>query len=344
LPRTSPDEILRISQGKIGKSSLDLPNDPCGANFASPACGGQAKFGINVVLIVLLFSFMGCGQRAVTEHIDFEDTVELKQIRTPQGLSLNVCVGSMITPEEGYEYYKRLLDYIGRKLAMRINFIDREGYAEVNSLLKKGSIDMAFICGGPYVDGHDEFGLELLVVPQIDGKVVYYSYIIVGKDSKIESLEGLRGKTFAFVDPMSNTGRLMPTYILQEELHEKPENFFKECLYTYAHDKSIKAVAHGIVDGAAVDSVIWEYMNKKSDKHTKETRIIKISSPCGMPPVVVRPSLDTTLKMKIKSVLLNMHKENDGREILEGMFMDKFVEVGDSNYDNIRKIKASIAN
>ncbi len=48
---------------------------------------------------------------------------------------------------------------------------------------------MAFICGGPYVIGHDEFGLQLLVAPMVDGKPLYYSYIIVGKDSEIENLD-----------------------------------------------------------------------------------------------------------------------------------------------------------
>lgn len=310
---------------------------------------------IGIVFIVFLISFAGCGPRESPQAVDFNDTVELSRSRDPaiagkegqpaspgQQAVLNVCVGSMITPEEGYEYYKRLLDYIGKKLNVEVNFIDRNTYAEVNSLLKNKNIDAAFVCGGPYIDGHDEFGLELLCAPQVDGKPVYYSYIIVSKDSRVERLEDLRGKRFAFVDPMSNTGKLVPTFILKEEINETAETFFKECVYTHDHDKSIKAVSRGIVDAAAVDSLIWNYMDKKGDKNVKKTRIIRVSDAYGIPPVVVRPGLDSALKARLKGILLNMHNEKEGREILSGMFIDKFVEVADSDYDSIREIKALV--
>lgn len=298
------------------------------------------KFLFPVICTFLILSLTGCGQREVPQAVDFNDTVELKQGRpVSQRAALNVCVGSMITPEEGYEYYKKLLDYIGKRLDMAVNFIDRNTYTEVNSLLKNKDIDVAFVCGGPYVEGHNEFGLELLCAPQVDGKTVYYSYIIVSKDSRIENLEGLRGKRFAFVDPMSNSGKSVPTHILKKELNETPKGFFKEYVYTYDHDKSIRAVSHGIVDAAAVDSLIWNYMDKKGDKNVKKTKVIKVSQGYGIPPVVVRPGLGPAIKARLKNILLNMHNEKEGREILSGMFIDKFVEVDDANYDSIRRIK-----
>jgi len=276
------------------------------------------------------------------EKLDLSDTVELKEIESlQQGLEINICVGSMITPEEGHAYYKRLLDYIGQKLNLKINFVEKRTYAEVNASLKNGNIDVAFVCGGPYVIGHDEFGLELLAAPVVNGKPLYYSYVIVGKDSSIEDLYGLKGKRFAFVDPMSNTGKLIPTYMLHE-LKETPQSLFKEYSYTYGHDRSIKAVAQGIVDGAAVDSLIWDYMDKNGSGYTQDTRIIKVSKPYGIPPVVVRPGLDEDLKTEIKDILLNMHNDEEGSEILKGMFIDGFIEIDDSDYDTIRRIRESV--
>lgn len=303
------------------------------------------RYKLSLVFMLLIFIssfFIGCSQEEKLEKIDFEDTIALKEKEFSQRSEINLCVGSMITPEEGYAYYKRLLDYIGKKLDMKVNFIEKRTYGEVNALLKNGSIDIAFVCGGPYVIGHDEFGLELLVAPLVDGKALYYSYIIVGKNSGIKKIEELRRKTFAFVDPMSNTGKLIPTYMLYE-LGENPKTFFKECVYTYSHDKSIKAVAYGVVDGAAVDSLIWDYMDKKDRKYTKETEIIKISEPYGIPPLVVRPGLDEGFKIRVKDIFLNMHNEKEGRDILKGMFIDRFIEVDDSNYDTIRKVRAHIA-
>ena len=293
------------------------------------------------LILAFVFSLIGCNQKEKLEEIDFGDTVELKEAKPVQVAEINIDVGSMITPEEEYVCYKRLLDYIGKKLGMKVNFVEKRSYAEVNTLLKNGNVDMAFVCGGPYVEGHDEFGLELLAAPMVDGKTSYYSYIIVNKDSKIEKFEDLRGKTFAFVDPLSNTGKLVPAYMLQK-LGETPQSFFKDYSYTYSHDNSIKAVAQGVVEGAAVDSLIWEYMNRKDCKYTKKTKIIKVSEPYGIPPVVVRPGLNENLKRKIKTILLNMANDKEGKGILEGMFIDRFVKIDDFDYETIREIKASL--
>ncbi len=293
------------------------------------------------LVLLLVFSSVGCEQKEKLEEVDFKDTVEVEERRLPGKPEISICVGSMITPEEGYAYYKRLLDYVGQELEMKVTFVEKGTYAEVNALLENRSVDVAFVCGGPYVKGHDEFGLELLLAPVVGGKTVYYSYIIVARNSGIKTFEQLKGKVFAFVDPMSNTGKLVPTYMLHE-LGQSPQSFFKECVYTYGHDASVKAVAEGIVDGAAVDSLIWEYMDKKNRKYTERTRIIKVSKPYGIPPVVVRPGLDEDLRKRIKGVLLSMHNEEQGKGILQGMFIDRFVEVDDSIYDTIREVKALI--
>ena len=124
-------------------------------------------------------------------------------------------------------------------------------------------------------------------------------------------------------------------YILSSLLY----SFFKEHSYTYGHDNSIKAVAQGIVDGAGVDSLIWQYMDNGNSEYTKKTKIIKISEPYGIPPIVVHPGLDEDLKLRLKNILLNMHNEEEGHRILERMLIDKFIEIDDSNYDTIREVR-----
>ncbi|MFH1996333.1 MAG: phosphate/phosphite/phosphonate ABC transporter substrate-binding protein [Candidatus Omnitrophota bacterium] len=302
----------------------------------------QNRFIAGLAVLSLFICLYGCGKSEELRVIDLNDTIELEAMKTVDGEAvLNICVGSMITPEEGYAYYKRLLDYIGEKLAMKIRFIEKRTYAEVNALLESGDIDVAFVCGGPYVEGHDRFGLELLAAPLVNGKPLYYSYIIVPKESDTDSFEKLRGKVFAFVDPMSNTGNLVPRSMLQS-IGETPENFFSEFMYTYSHDHSIKAVAQGIVDGAAVDSLIWDYLDKKGSRNTNRTRKIHVSKPYGIPPVVSRPGLDAALKERIRSVLLNMHTTPDGTDILGGMFIERFVPIDDSNYETIRRTRSRI--
>lgn len=292
---------------------------------------GLLLFGLSVNMI-------GCSDQDGPKKVSLEKKEPLPTPKASAGDDFRIAVGGMITPKEGFAYYRRFLDYIGNKLNRHVEFVDREGYAEINKLIRQRNVDAAFVCGGPYVDGHDEFGMELLVAPMAYGGTVYYSYIIVPADSPDASLRDLRGKAFAFTDPLSNTGKLVPTYLLAV-MGEKPETFFKKFVYTQSHDKSIQAVAQRIVDGAAVDSLIWEYAHRTDPKYTSRTKVIQKSPPYGIPPVVVRPGLDGETKQRLRGIFLNAHRDQEGREILSGMMIEKFVLIDDKAYDSIRDMK-----
>lgn len=121
------------------------------------------------------------------------------------------------------------------------------------------------------------------MAPQAYGDTVYYSYLIVHADSPICRFEELRNKKFAFTDPLSNTGKLVPTFMLAK-MKETPDTFFQNFVFTKSHDRSIKAVALKVVDGATVDSLIWEYLNRTNPEFTAKTRVSKKSPPYSIPP------------------------------------------------------------
>jgi len=257
------------------------------------------------------------------------------------GTPLRIGMGAMITPREGFVYYLRLKEYIEKKLGQPVHLVDRGNYDEMNHLLEVGGVDAAFVCAGPYVEGKQKFGMELLAMPLVKGKPVYFSYIIVPAGSSARRLEDLRGKVFAFTDPKSNSGKLAPTYMLSL-MGENPQHFFGKVEFTYGHDKSIRAVAEQLVDGAAVDSLIWEYIALKSPEITAKTRILLRSEPYGIPPLVVRPGLDPQQKKKLLKILLQASEDAEGREILKGMMIDGFVPGDDRNYDTIRMMNTRL--
>lgn len=300
---------------------------------------------IIVVMLILVFvqqSWFG----EDTIKVDFTDVfIETNgQIDTTDDNRPVLCiaVAAMISPKPTQSYYNDLLTLIGNKLGRRTLFLQRKTYAEVNQLLKKKEIDVAFVCSGPYVTGHSEFGMELLVVPVAHGKTVYYSYIIVGKNSPVKTFEDLRGKKFVFSDPHSNTGKLVPTYMLALR-GETAESFFKETFYSHSHDNSIRAVAEGLADGAAVDSLIWEFMNAIDPVHTAGTKIIEKSPPYGIPPVVVHPDLSLELKQKLKDMFLHLHEDKKAAHLLRLLQIDRFEEGKDEMYDSVRNMQKWLA-
>lgn len=303
---------------------------------------GRKKYLLCVFLLAaVLHLLQGCDNDKEKTVVDFSKTVKV----THQGAInkngkkvLHVAVAAMVSPKTTLIFYQKLLDYLSDKLGQSVVLVQRKTYKEIDQAIGNGNIDFAFICSGPYAVDKKKYGYELLATPLIHGRHFYYSYLIVNKDSPYKRLEDLRGKIFAFTDPDSNTGKLVPTYWLSQ-IHEKPETFFNKIIYTYSHDNSILAVARGLVDGAAVDSLVWEYYKSKKPELTRRTRIIKKSQPFGIPPIVASRATSPDLKKRVQKILISMHQDSEGKHILSELMIERFILPQDEWYDNIRKLK-----
>jgi len=300
-----------------------------------------------LLLIPVLFFFsMGCedwGRKEDKAVVDFQQVENEQETPAPQadGQGLRIAVGAMVSPRETYSLYRELFAYVARQLDREFHLIQRRTYAEVNQLFSKDMVDLAFICSGPYAMAEKDLAFELLAAPQIHGSRHYRSYLIVQEDASYQSLEDLRGRTFAFTDPKSNTGRLIPLHWL-DQLDTEPEKFFDRAIYTYSHDNSILAVARGLVDGAAVDSLIWEFLREREAGMAQGTRVIRKSKPFAVPPIVVSPDMAPELKQKVRDTLLTMHETKQGKAILSQLDIDRFLLPQDSWYDPIREIHTEL--
>ena len=291
---------------------------------------------------VLVFAY-GCGGDGDIAVVDFSKTTEVERPgdRLPEYPFFRVAVAAMISPKETFVSYRYLLDYIGDRLGREVHLIQRKTYGEINQLFGEGQLDLAFICSGPYAAGKDKYGFEALAIPLVRGDHLYQSYLIVNKDSPFHRLEDLRGRVFAFTDPESNTGRMVPSYWLSH-MGERPETFFGKIIYTYSHDNSILAVARSLVDGASVDGQIWKYFNNRDDIHTSRTRIIKRSEPFGNPPIVASIYLPTEEKEHIRQLLFSMHRDPGGKRILDELMIDRFIAPKEEWYDPIRRMRQDL--
>jgi len=295
-----------------------------------------------ILLVILSFAIIsGCLEPEGVVKVNLSNRTG-DNIDNSDAQILRIAVSSIISPDETLIYYQDMFDYLSLKMGVPVKLVQRKTYQEVNDLVRKNSVDAAFVCSLAYIDGKDQFGMELLAVPIVRGEPRYYSYIIVPDDSSIKSLEELKGKTFAYTDPLSNSGKLSPEYMIAQ-LGENPETFFKLTFFTYSHDKSIQAVAEKMVDGAAVDSLVWDFKNATDPGFTSRTKIISKSPPYGIPPLVVSKDIDPILKEKLGKILLQMNEDKKGKEILDRIMIDRFSEANDSLYNSVRDMKKVVS-
>lgn len=284
---------------------------------------------------LFIASLLSITPSATDVTINFDKTVIIPHEHT--GPTLHVAVAAMTSPQTTGRLYRDLILLIGEKLHYSAEFIQRSTYTEVDKLLERNEVDVAFVCSGSYALGHNLYGLELLAVPVIDGKTTYNSNIIVAKDSPFQLLEDLRGHRFAFTSKTSNTGCLAPSFLLATQ-DESPQTFFSETLMSHGHDNSVQAVANGFVAGAAVDSLILNHMIIENDPDALKVRIIHTSNDFAIPPVVVPKQLDPKLKQQLRDFFLTAHQSPEGRKILNALRIDHFTLGNDSDYNSIREM------
>jgi phosphonate transport system substrate-binding protein len=233
--------------------------------------------------------------------------------------------------DEQAEFLERWRIYLETQLRRPVRFVQRGSYREILVMLGVGKLDCAWLCGYPYVRMKDR--LDLVAVPVYAGQALYRSYLIVpAQDKTTRSILDLRGKVFAFSDPDSNSGWLLPQVELKRA-DVDASTFFKKSFFTWGHRKVIEAVAAGLAHGGAVDGYIWDSLARLHPELTVATRVVWRSTPFGFPPIVARRGADAD--QGLRHALISMTRTPPGQALLARLNLDGFVPGDPDLFDGI---------
>lgn len=284
----------------------------------------------------------GCGKREAAPKVVLSDTQDPAPAGAVASPPLRFALSALVSPRKAFDDYRTLLALVGRRVGRPVEVVSRATYAETMTLLENQEVDAAFMCAGPYVESREKFGAQILAVPVVRGKTTDRSCIIVHRDSPIRRFDELKGKTFAFTDQDSNSGKLYPAYLLATK-GSSPKAFFSRTLYSHGHDNSVKAVAARLVDGAAVHCNVLDDIRQDSPEIALQTRTIWTSPPFPTPPFVVHPGMEPGIKERLRKVFLSLHRDEEGLAALRRLRMDRFTVLEDPEYDCIRRMRAALS-
>jgi len=232
--------------------------------------------------------------------------------------------------------WQPLADYLARELGMPVEMVFRSSYRDIITALSHGEMDICLTGAFMYVLTRENADIHPLVRRKKFGSSQYYSVIVVRKESGIEGIEDLKGKSFAFTDKESTTGYLLPMAMMRQQGIHDPERYFSEVIYTGNHDSALLAVFTQRMQAAAMSSTRWQPENPR----IKELKIIWKSAPIFLGPFSVRAGLDKTLEQRIKNAFLRIGTTPDTQALSEHIQIEGFEEAGDRDYDSIRRVRA----
>jgi phosphonate transport system substrate-binding protein len=296
------------------------------------------------LLIILSFFLISCNQTPRDVMVIDPAQADVNRqlhVADQDYKSLKVAVSAILSPRETFESYEDIFRYISTEIGMPIEFHQRKTYQEINTMLEDGQLDFAFICSGAYIELDFEKGVELFSAPVSGGDKFYKAYIITHKNFAAEKLEDLENATFAFTDPLSNTGYLYVKHRLSQ-LDVDYNTFFQSTMFTNGHDISIQMVAKGIVEAASVSHLVYEYLKEKSPERVENVKVIEVSEDFGMPPVVVTSRMDKAMRERIAELFATMHNDRNAREFLDELRIDRFIDAKDEYYNSIRQMRETM--
>lgn len=253
----------------------------------------------------------------------------------PLGPPLRVVIGAMISPERTFVFYGEFFTEMALRLGRTLDLLQRRTYRETNDLIARGEVDIAWICTGAWVQLREEESARLLAVPVVAGRTSYQALLLAGSSSGARRFDDLRGKRFAFTDPLSLTGYRYPRSLI-ESAGRDPSGFFSSTVFTHGHDRSIEAVRRGIVDGATVDSLIYDYLARCSPSNVEGVRVIGRSPSFPIPPLVVPARMPEAEAERLKDELMALSCTAEGRSLLDELLIDGFAAPEPTGYANLK--------
>ena len=238
---------------------------------------------------------------------------------------------------------RALADYVAHALGLAAEFVEDVPWQERQRQLFHGHIAAGWICGLPYVwqaDGGDPT-VELLAAPVMAGaryqqRPIYYSDVVVRRDSPFHTFADLRGATWAYNEPDSHSGCHLVHYHLAT-LGEA-FGFFSRVVESGAHQTSLRMVLARQADASAIDSTVLETELRGAPGLAGQVRVIATLGPSPAPPWVVSKRVPEHQRAALRHAFLRMQDDPRGRAVLEEGRLSRFVAVEDREYDPIRRM------
>jgi len=235
--------------------------------------------------------------------------------------------------------YQAIADEVGASLGVETELVVESDYENCRNDVN----DVCFVCSLPYIHFEREgvapavpVAAPVLQGDRYAGRPIYFSDVIVHRDSEIQRFEDLRGRSWAYNEPLSQSGYGITRYHLVSM--GETGGFFGEVIEAGFHETAIRMVRDREVDASAIDSQVLAVEMRDHPEIVDTLRVIDALGPSTIQPVAVSKRWEPDFREAIRDVLTDLHRRPGFGEILDHGMIERFVEVGPESYDDIRRM------
>lgn len=301
-------------------------------------------------------SLAGCGASASSGSTTSAETASATQESAPGGEDgvFTIAYAPNESNTEAADARNGLADDLSAVLGCEVEEIQASDYNAIIEALRTGKAEMAYMGSQALALGVERTNLEPIVMKAEDGdpeKAIYHSVLITSSANEdINSIEDIKGKTMAFVDPDSTSGNLVPTAeIIQafpdeelnsDKLHTNGD-FFEAVSFSGSHQAGLQAVIKGDVDVVPISDQILASEIANGNAAEGDVKIIHESAAIPAEAVVVAEHVDQATRDKLVEFLTSYDNEQYFTDVIK-VPGARFVECDMSDYEDIIELNKII--
>lgn len=236
-----------------------------------------------------------------------------------------------------YQFIARRLE---ARLGLPIEVVVGLDYEELQTA------DLAFVCSLIYVELEErgESSVEPLAAPVLQGEryrnqPIYFSDVIVRKDSPYRTFADLRGCSWAYNEPHSQSGYGITRFRLVQM--GETCGYFGRVVEAGWHETAVRLVHDGEVAASAIDSQVLEVALREQPELAEGLRVIDSLGPSSIQPLVAARRLPDALKADVQAALLELEHDPSAKPALARGCIQRFATVDDRTYDDIRAMRCA---
>jgi phosphonate transport system substrate-binding protein len=251
---------------------------------------------------------------------------------------------ALLSTENAAEITRRwgpVLAQLEKDLGIKVKAATATDYRGSIEALKFKKADVGHLGPKSYVEASNNNYANVEPIAQLqlaNGSLGYRSCLIVHSDSDLFSPEDMAGKTFAFNDPNSTSGYLVPSAMFMMEMGVDPKKHFSKVTFSGSHEASILAVANKKVDVASTNLPDFTQLTRESKVPRGSLRVIWVSKLIPNDPIVVRKDMPASLRSAITESLITMKSRRPEAFKEIGAWLGGFVPADDGKYQVIREL------
>lgn len=234
------------------------------------------------------------------------------------------------------EDVKPIADALSKKLGVKVEAYTASNYIGFVEGIGSGSVDFGFMPPFAYLLAKEQQAKPILTAKGKTGEPGYYSYLYTRKDSGINSLEDVKGKKVAFVDPSSTSGYIYPGAMLVNAGLSLENDVTTQ--FTGGHDKSLQLLVNGDVDVIGSYDRIVERYEKEFPSAKENVMVLKQSNMIPGITIVASNSLDEEMQKKLKQAFKELENDKETMDLFTKLFnITGFTEVNEASYKEVEE-------